>query len=47
MKYDKLEGLYEEWWDNGNKSVKCYYKNDKLDGFYEVWWENENKCKEC
>jgi len=39
-KNNKLNGLYEEWYENGQRSKRCNYKNNKLHGLYEFWYLN-------
>ena len=35
-----LEGLYREWWSNGQISSKMTYKNDFPEGLEEEWDQN-------
>ena len=36
----KKDGLYKEWYDNGNLADSCYYKNDVQDGYEFQWYPN-------
>ncbi len=46
-RFKMKEGLYETWFKNGNKNVRCNYKDGKKDGLCEIWYENGNKWEEC
>jgi antitoxin component YwqK of YwqJK toxin-antitoxin module len=37
---DKLNGLYERWYDNGQLSIRTNYKDNKINGLYEGWYQN-------
>lgn len=37
---DMLNGLYEEWFRDGQPKIKCTYNNNRKDGLYEEWHEN-------
>lgn len=34
------EGLFQDWWSNGQKLVKCTYRDGKKEGLYQRWFEN-------
>lgn len=40
---DKVNGIYEEWYPNGQLSSRCNYSNSQPDGLRESWYENGNK----
>jgi hypothetical protein len=40
-------GLYQTWYDNGQKELECTYVNGRLDGLYQLWYENGQKELEC
>ena len=40
---DIKNGLYTEYYDNGQKSVEETYKDGKLDGNLTWWYPNGNK----
>ena len=35
-----LDGLYEEYWRNGNKRISCQYKDGKIDKSLKTYFEN-------
>jgi antitoxin component YwqK of YwqJK toxin-antitoxin module len=41
-KNNRLEGLYEAWFENEQLHVRCNYKNGIEDGLCEEWYENGN-----
>jgi antitoxin component YwqK of YwqJK toxin-antitoxin module len=43
----KLDGLYEEWYDNNLQSVRKNYKDGKLHGLHEQWYINGQLWKKC
>ena len=44
----KIEnGLYQVWYDNGQKLMECTYINGKLEGLYQRWHNNGQKWVEC
>ncbi|MFL2480368.1 MAG: PDZ domain-containing protein [Verrucomicrobiales bacterium] len=55
FKDGKMDGLYEEWYDNGKREVwykdghkeeEINYKNGKMDGLWVEWYENGQKAEE-
>ena len=36
-------GMYQKWYDNGHKQIKCSFYNDELDGLYEEWWPHSGQ----
>ena len=40
------DGLYQKWWDNGQKLKECTYRDGKLEGIYQEFWENGQKMEE-
>jgi antitoxin component YwqK of YwqJK toxin-antitoxin module len=46
-KNDIENGLYQLWYDNGEKHIECIFKDKKLDGFYLACYENGQKAVEC
>ncbi len=38
-----LNGLYTEWYKNGQKKLDCNYENNEKHGSYNEWHENGNK----
>ena len=36
-KYDKLDGEYAKWYDNGQLFEKCNYIDGKKEGEYKRW----------
>ena len=41
------EGLYQAFFDNGQKRGKCHYRDGKLDGIYQEWNDNGEIGIEC
>ena len=39
---NKIEGLYECFYENGNISIRCNYVNNELEGLYEKFDINGN-----
>lgn len=39
-KGNRKNGLYEEWYENGQIKERCNYENGKKHGLYEEWYEN-------
>jgi antitoxin component YwqK of YwqJK toxin-antitoxin module len=39
-KNGKLNGLYEEWYFDGNLFIRCEYKDGKFNGLYQSWHPN-------
>jgi antitoxin component YwqK of YwqJK toxin-antitoxin module len=39
-------GMYQRWYDNGEKYEEVMYKDGKKDGLYQSWHENGQKCSE-
>ncbi len=39
----KKEGLWTDWWDNGNKWSEGEFRNGKKEGHWKSWWDNGNK----
>ena len=33
------DGLYTEWYENGNKKLEYTYNDGKMDGLWTWWWE--------
>ena len=42
-----MDGIYQEWNDNGEIGIECHYLNDKYDGLYKEWDIEGNLIKEC
>ena len=40
-------GLFQMWYDNGQKEVECMYVNGNRHGLYQCWYENGQKWKKC
>lgn len=40
------DGLYEMWYNNGNRFIRGYYQNDRKIGIWEKWDENGNVRRE-
>ena len=40
------DGLYTNWYENGQKESEGTYKNGKLDGLNTMWYENGQKWYE-
>ncbi len=40
IKYDKLEGEYKEWYNDGQLRLKTTYVDNKIHGEYRSWWSN-------
>jgi antitoxin component YwqK of YwqJK toxin-antitoxin module len=38
LKNGRRTGLYEEYYEDGSPSVKCYYENGILNGFAQLWY---------
>ena len=38
--YEELNGVYEEYYENGQLKSKTSYKNDVPDGVWEEYYEN-------
>ena len=36
----KLDGLFKEWYENGQLRIERTYKDDKADGLWKEWYEN-------
>jgi len=47
LRFGKIVGLYEQWWENGIKYGQCEHKNGLADGFCQTWNKNGNKLFEC
>jgi hypothetical protein len=47
IKYGELEGMHQEWNENGQKYIECSYKKNKREGLYQEWYEDGQKCEEC
>ena len=45
-KDDKEDGLFTEWYENGQKIREVTYKNEKKDGLSTYWYENGQKMWE-
>lgn len=43
FKEKKLDGIYQEWFDNGNLKEDIEYSNGKFNGFLKTYWENGQK----
>jgi antitoxin component YwqK of YwqJK toxin-antitoxin module len=45
---NKVEnGLYKEWYENGQPELECTYKDNKLNGFWKEWNESGQLINEC
>jgi antitoxin component YwqK of YwqJK toxin-antitoxin module len=42
----KREGLFTEWWSNGQKEIQTNYENDEKEGLLTEWRSNGKKKKE-
>jgi len=42
----KRHGLYESWYDNGQKCERINYQNGKKHGLYENWYHNGQKFEQ-
>jgi antitoxin component YwqK of YwqJK toxin-antitoxin module len=40
-----LEGIWTEWYENGQKNIEGNYKEGELEGQVTVWQENGKKEK--
>ncbi len=40
IKYGEKDGLYQEWYEDGQKCEECYYKEGKQEGLHQSWWPN-------
>lgn len=38
-----LDGLFTEWYENGQKSLEANFRNGLLDGVETIWYENGQK----
>ena len=50
MQFDKegkVNGLYREWYENGQLERECTYKDDKKAGLYRRWYKNGQLQEEC
>jgi hypothetical protein len=36
-------GLYQSWYNDGQKQIECTYVNGKRNGLYQVWYSNDQK----
>lgn len=36
----RYHGEYKEWYENGNLSIHCFYKNGQRHGEYKSWYLN-------
>lgn len=43
----KLDGLYREWYPNGQLFYEKTYKDGQLDGLYRRWYSNGQLWDEC
>jgi antitoxin component YwqK of YwqJK toxin-antitoxin module len=43
----KLDGLYEEWYNTTQQSVRKNYKDGNLHGLHEQWYINGQLLKKC
>lgn len=41
-----IQGLYQEWYKNGQLNVECIYVDGKKSGLYKEWWPNGLIAKE-
>jgi hypothetical protein len=46
-KNGKLDGLYQEWWEEGLLEYRINYKNGDLNGLYEEWWDEDKLWVKC
>ena len=46
IKNGKQDGLWTDWYENGQKSSEVTYKDSKKDGLYTGWYENGKKERE-
>jgi antitoxin component YwqK of YwqJK toxin-antitoxin module len=42
----KLDGLYQLWYDNGQKALESNYVNGVKDGLCQEWYSNGQKASE-
>ena len=40
-------GLYQKWYDNGQRAEECTYKNGLRNGLYRRWHVNGQRAEEC
>ena len=40
-------GLYQSWYENGQKYMECTYLNGERHGLFQCWHKNGNKWDEC
>ena len=41
-----VNGIYEAWYDNGQKWIECSYVDGKICGLLQAWYENGQKWEE-
>jgi len=46
MKEGKKDGLWTDWYENGQKEKEGTYKDGKPDGLWTMWYENGQKKSE-
>ena len=46
LKDGKLDGLWTDWHENGQKMVEMIYKDGEVDGLFTMWHENGQKEEE-
>jgi antitoxin component YwqK of YwqJK toxin-antitoxin module len=47
LKVTRYHGLYQTWYESGQKSYSGNYVNGEADGLHERWYENGNKWEEA
>ena len=43
VKDGERDGLWTEWWDNGQKESEGTWKDGRYDGLWTGWWKNGQK----
>ena len=47
LRFGEKEGLYQRWWENGQKWIECTFIDGKKYGLYKEWWSDGEKMTEC
>jgi len=45
--YNVKEGVYQSWYDNGQKRIECNYRDGNREGLFQSWYDNGKIIEEC
>jgi len=38
-RFRERHGLFQTWFENGQKSLECHHRNNNYEGLFQRWWD--------